>query len=123
MTLRYLEFDYSEDTAGVGTFEAMASVGPAQLAAVHAEVVRVLDWAHDTFGESRGPVGEGGDWDYDLQGQCETSCDEDLTYDIATRQLRTRTGPPGPPRHTVTMALSGTPAFCEAFRQRFKPDT
>ena len=38
MTLNYLEFDYSEDAEGIGTFETLASVSPSQVAAVHAEV-------------------------------------------------------------------------------------
>ena len=40
MTLDYLDFDYSEDTEGVGVFDAMASTGAEQVAAVRAEVVR-----------------------------------------------------------------------------------
>ena len=34
MDLNYLDFDYSEDADGVGTFDAMASVAPAQIAAL-----------------------------------------------------------------------------------------
>ena len=46
MTLNYLDFDYSEDADGTGTFDAMASVLPAQLPALHAEITQVLAWAH-----------------------------------------------------------------------------
>ena len=63
MTLHYLDFDDSEDTDGIGTFEAMASTGPEQAPALHAEIVRVLDWAHAEFTDTRGPIGEGGEWD------------------------------------------------------------
>ena len=49
MTLNYLHFNYGEDTGGVGTREAMASTWPEQVAAVQAEVARVLDWAYATF--------------------------------------------------------------------------
>lgn len=35
MALNYLDFEYSEDTEGVGTFDAMASVGAMQLFATH----------------------------------------------------------------------------------------
>ena len=45
MDLNYLDFDYSEDADGVGTFDAMASVAPAQIAALHAEISAVLAWA------------------------------------------------------------------------------
>lgn len=119
MALNYLDFDYSEDTEDVGMFEAMASTGPQQIAAVHAEIVEVLDWAHATFPGRRGPVGDGGDWDYDLQGMREIASSETIEFDAHTRQLDIRLGPPGSPRHTVTLSITGTREFCEAFRQRF----
>ena len=119
MTLDYLDFDYSEDTEGVGVFDAMASTGPQQVAAVHAEIVRVLDWAHSTFGERGAPVDDGGEWDYDLQGMQEISRPETLDFDPVERRLGVRQGPPGTPRHTVTLSISGTPAFCAAFRREF----
>jgi hypothetical protein len=37
-------------------------------------------------------------------------------------QLSVEAGPPGKPRHTVTLSLSGAPAFCEAFMQQFGLD-
>lgn len=119
MTLSYLDFDYSEDTEDVGVFDAMASTGPQQVAAVHAEIVVVLGWAHENFPGRRGPVGEGGDWDYDLQGMQEASAPEAIEFDEHTRRLQVRTGPAGTPRHTVTLTVSGTPEFCAAFRLRF----
>ncbi|SEB22999.1 hypothetical protein [Variovorax sp. YR216] len=100
MTLDYLDFDYSEDTEGVGVFDAMATVRPEQIAAVHAEVEKVLGWANGVFAGRRGPVEDGGDWDYDLQ---------ELQEDA-----------PGDPRHTVTLSVSGTEAFCAAFREAFE---
>jgi hypothetical protein len=96
MTLNYLDFDYSEDTEGIGVFDAMATVRPEQLAAVQAEVAQVLDWAH-AFPGPRGPVEEGGEWDYDLQDVQEA----------------------GAQRRTVTLSISGSPAFCAAFREAF----
>ena len=45
MSLQYLDFEYSDDTEGVGTWDAMASVSPNQVTAVQAEVARVLGWA------------------------------------------------------------------------------
>jgi hypothetical protein len=41
MTLDYLDFDYSEDTEGIGVFDAMATVGPRHIAAVRAEIEQV----------------------------------------------------------------------------------
>ena len=122
MTLSYLDFEYGEDTEGVGTLEAVASTWPEQVPAVQAEIREVLDWAHATFAGRRGPVGEGGDWDYDLQGMREFTAPETLRYDETSRQLAVQLGPAGKPRHTVTVSLSGTAGFCAAFRQQFGLD-
>lgn len=119
MTLDYLDFDYSEDTEGIGVFDAMASTGAPQVAAVQAEIVQVLAWAYDGFGEPGAPVGDGGDWDYDLQGMQEISLPETIDFDPSAGRLRVHTGPPGAARHTVSLSLSGTPEFCAAFRHAF----
>jgi hypothetical protein len=119
MALHYLEFDYSEDSDDAGTFDAMASVGAQQLAAVHAEVVEVLAWCEDEAPGRRGPLDEGGDWDYDLQGMQEAARPEAITFDPEARRLSVQTGAPGAPRHTLTLSIVGTRAFCAAFRQRF----
>lgn len=119
MTLDYLDFDYSEDTEGVGVFDAMATTGPQQVAALHAEIVQVLDWAHATFPGRRGPVGDGGDWDYDLQGMQEVTIAETIEFDEDAHRVRVRAGRPATPRHTVTMSISGTPEFCAAFGAQF----
>ena len=68
MDLNYLDFDYSEDADGVGTFDAMASVAPAQIAALHAEISAVLTWAHQHWPDACAPLEEGGAWHYDLHG-------------------------------------------------------
>lgn len=117
--LRFLDFDYSEDAGGLGTFDAWASTAPAQVAAVQAEIAQVLDWAHATFPGARAPLDEGGEWDYDLQGQREWSAPEAVDYDASTGRFTVQAGPMGAPRHTVRFAISGPPAFCDAFRQRF----
>ena len=119
MQLDYLSFDYSEDTDGTGTFEAMASVWPEQVPAMHAEIVRVLAWAHQAFPGTRGPVSEGGDWDYDLHGVREFTVPEQIGYDAAARQLVVQAGPPAKPRHTVTLLISARDEFCAAFMQAF----
>lgn len=122
MDLNYLDFDYGEDSEGVGTFDAMASTWPEQVAAVHAEIAQVLDWAHANFPDRRGPLDEGGEWDYDLQGQQEFSASEAIAYDEVARRFTVQVGPAGRPRHTVSLSISGTAAFCAAFRERFGLD-
>ena len=71
--LDYLDFDYSEDEHGHGSFDAMASVLPAQVSTLHAELTRVLAWACDTFGEGCGPLDEGWDWEVAPRGEIDRS--------------------------------------------------
>lgn len=120
MTLQYLDFDYSEDAHGHGSFEAMASVPAARLPALQAEIALVLDWAFATFSDQRAPLEEGGEWDYLLQAQQEWSAPEQLAYDETRRSFSSRLGLPGPPRHMLTLVLSGRAQFCDAFRQKFE---
>lgn len=96
--MRFLEFEYSEDPQGGGTFDAMASVRPGQVDAVRAEMAQVLDWAHAAFPGLQAPLEEGGEWDFDLQEQQDGSAS---------------------PWHMLTLTVSGSPQFCIAFRQRF----
>jgi len=119
MTLHYLDFDYSEDEQGNGSFDAMASTAPQHMAAVRAEIARVLDWAHAAFPDMRAPLEEGGEWDYNLEGQQEWTTHEAISYDEVTGKFSSQLGPAGAPRHTVTLSISGSAQFCEAFRQRF----
>ena len=103
MPLSYLDFDYSEDEQGWGNFDAMASVLPPQRPALQAELALVLNWAHTTFPHQQAPLDDGGEWDFDLQEWADNN-------------------PTGPPRHTLTLSLSGTPQFCDAFKNQFDLD-
>ena len=98
--LRYLDFDYSEDTEGHGTFDAMASTSPEKTHEVRAEAELVLAWAEAAFPDARGALDEGSLWDYDLQ----ESSEDDPRYD------------------TITLSISGTADFCAALRERFALD-
>ncbi len=118
-TLRFLQFDCSEDSAGLASFEAMASVGAAQWLALQAEVAAVLDWAHHGFAGVRGPLEEDGDWDYDLHASLETVAALELDYDPAARRLACHATSDGLPRYTLTLTLGGTPGFALALRERF----
>jgi hypothetical protein len=119
MTLHYLDFDYSEDVQGHGSFDAMASTAPQFVAAVREEIARVLDWAHATFPDMRAPLEEGGEWDYNLEGQQEWTAHEAIAYDEVTGKFTSQLGPAGAPRHTVTLSISGSSQFCEAFSMHF----
>lgn len=120
MPLHYLDFDYSEDYGGSGTFDAMAAANPAQLPAVHAEVAQVLGWAHAHFPDTFGPAEEGGEWDYDLWAVQEVSTPLALEFDSATGRIAAHPGAPGAPRTTVTLSISGSSAFCAALREAFE---
>lgn len=119
--LRWLDFERSDDGDGVTTFDALASVRPADRDALAADIVRVLDWAHTTYGGTCGPVGEGGDWDFDLQ-LVESATDATLHYDAAARRLIWPGDGTAPPRLTVALTLSGPPAFCSALTAAFGLD-
>ncbi|RYF34853.1 MAG: hypothetical protein EOO26_02965 [Comamonadaceae bacterium] len=97
MTLHWLDFDYSEDTEAVGTFDAMASTAPAQTSAVEAEIAEVVAWAEATFPHGRGVLEDGAHWDFDVQ---------ELHEDDGARR-------------TLVLSISGSAAFCEALRERF----
>jgi hypothetical protein len=120
MTLDFLEFDYSEDDQGHGSFDAMASATPAQLPALQAEIVQVLQWAQREFPDAQGPLDEGGEWDVELQGVQEVPTALDVHY--AGGQLRLQARASGAPRVTLSLTLTGTPMFCAAFRQAFGLD-
>ena len=122
MTLSYLDFDYSEDYGGTGTFDAMASVGPQQWPALEAEVAQVLRWCQDQFPEGPSPIEEGGDWHYDLQGTEEISTPLSVLFNPATGAIERHAGSPTAPRITLSLSLSGSPQFCSAFRTVFGGD-
>jgi hypothetical protein len=94
--MRYLRFDLSDGGEGVTTLEALASTSAERHPEVMAEVRQVLDWARSAFPHGRGALDDGMDWDHDLQASAE----------------------PGG-WHTVTLTLTGSDAFVEAFVAAF----
>lgn len=94
--MHYLSFEPSEGADGVTTLEAMASTATEQHAAVMAEAQQVLDWAWRRFPHTHGPADDGMDWDHDLQVQVEEGG-----------------------WHTVTLTLTASERFFEAFVQAF----
>jgi hypothetical protein len=122
MSLQFLIFDVSEDAHGHACLDALASATPGQLPALLAEVARVLDWAHAEFPDGPGDLDEGASWNLELQSRLERSQDEQLHYDLAQRQFHRQPGGPASERHSVSLTLSGTAAFCQAWRQRFESD-
>jgi hypothetical protein len=116
MQLDWLDFDYSEDDQGHGSFDAMASAAPAQWPALQAEVLRVLGWADASFGPAQ-PLDDGGEWDFELQGVREVATTLAVQWQPGADALQLQAGATGEPRVTLSLTLTGTPAFCDAFRQ------
>ena len=114
MPLDYLLFDFSDEEGGAGSFDAMASVLPDRLPALLAEIEAVLHWAHREFGA---PSAGEGDWDFDLQATCEPDAPLGAVYDAASGRLSL--SPACEARATLSLTLSGSPAFCQAFRHAF----
>ena len=119
MALDYLDFDYSEDEDGNGTWDAMASVADSRWAAVLEEVRRVLHWASHDFRGRRAPLEDGGDWDYDLSAQDDGHGSAlRIRWDRANDAVQAEAPQPGG-YGTVTLTLTGNTAFGDALRQAF----
>ena len=124
MTLDYLDFDYSEDEEGTGTWDAMASVKAERVPALAAEIAQLLRWANQQFSGRQGAAEDGFDWDYDLQLAEDSAAQGHIGFDESSRSLRVDVHPGVMPasRHTVTLTVSGTPVFCRALREAFGLD-
>ena len=94
--LTYLDFEHADAGDGVHALEAMASTRADQHPAVMAEVEQVLAWAWRQFPDGHGPLDDGQDWDHDLRVVAE----------------------PGG-WHTVSLTISATAHFVDAFEQAF----
>jgi hypothetical protein len=121
MQLRFLDFDFSGDADGHGSFDAMAAAGAQQLAVLQAEVVQVLDWAHRQFG-APAPAEDGGEWDYELQGVQELVTPLAASFDAAGPGLVLQPQGAGTVRLTLTLTVGGSEQFCAAFRAAFGVD-
>lgn len=117
MPLDYLDFDYSEDDEGTGCWDALASVPATRVPALAAEIEQLLRWAHGRFAGRRGPVEEGGDWDYELQAQDESG--HPLPWRFDARSATLHSAACGEGRTTVSLSLSGSAAFGQALGEAF----
>ena len=118
MQLQYLDFDFSDEESGRGSFDAMASVLPARLPALLDEIAAVLRWAGQTFGAA-GALQDEGEWDYELQAIAEPDTPLQIAYDESAGALSLGPAADASSRITLTLTLSGSPGFCEAFRAGF----
>lgn len=120
MQLQYLDFDFSDEDTGRGSFDAMASVSPDRLPALLAEIASVLRWSVDTFGScaARDVRDDVAEWDHALQAVAEPDLPLDIVYDEGRGEVVVGSG--GAAYITVTFTLSGSPAFCDAFGAAFE---
>jgi len=120
MPFKYLEFDVSEDALGHATFEAMASVGEGQWPALQAELRSVLDWAQTRFPGGPAPLDDGADWDCLLDAKLESEQPLSVEWRPASATLHVEPAPDVRARYTVTLTLTGTPAFVQAWHDRWE---
>ena len=118
MTLDYLDFDYSEDEEGTGTWDAMASVKAERVPALAAEIAQLLRWANQQFSGRQGAAEDGFDWDYDLQAQDDDGEPLPARFDKATGQLNLQASATG--FTTVNLSMSGSAQFGDALREAFE---
>ncbi|WP_312307377.1 hypothetical protein, partial [Pulveribacter sp.] len=119
MALHFLDFDYSEAEDGVATWDAIASVPEARRQELAQEVHSILAWAWTEFGALHGPHEEGGLWQYDLQCERRGQPLQELRYDGACGELVPALQAGSDGRVTLTLSISGLPAFAEAFAAHF----
>ena len=115
--LSYLDFDYSEDEQGIGTWDAMASVSASRVPALAAEIAQVLCWASREFTGRQGPIDEGGDWDYDLQSLNDDGQPLPACFDSGKGQLDLPAAGHG--YTTVSLSLAGSAQFGAALQAAF----
>lgn len=97
MSLRFLEFDLSEDTEGLHTWDALASPGVAHTGPLLAEVQALTQHLAQQLG-APGPVDEGHAWDMDLQ-----------IHDDQGQTCALEATAPPQGRITLALTLSGGP--------------
>lgn len=112
--LQYLEFDTADDGGQACSFDAMASVVPAHLPALLAEVGRLLDWLEQQFG-APGALDEGADWDFDLQASRDTVQPLQAHWQGGPPQLTDGAGA-AVQRTTVSLALALRDSPAQALR-------
>lgn len=122
MDLQLLDFDCSEDTEGVVCWDALAQPLPRHNGALLDEVAQVLDWAHGFDAQGPGPLEDGAQWDFDLQATLRPEGPDPqaarLMFDLQTGQITLTAADLTHPL-ALSLSLSGTPGFAQAFREHW----
>jgi DNA-binding GntR family transcriptional regulator len=107
MPLQFLEFDLSEDTDGLSSWDALASPAARHTPELLAEVRDLLDQLHQALGPS-GPVTDGHRWDLDLQ------IHDEQGHPVALESLA------HPLRITLALSLTGDNALSAELAARMR---
>jgi hypothetical protein len=122
MDLHLLDFDCSEDNEGVVCWDALAQPQPRFNSALLHEVSQVLAWAYGFDAQGPGPLEEGANWDFDLQATLHYACQAPqttgLVFDPDKGLMALQATELAYPL-ALSLSLSGTPGFAQAFRERW----
>ena len=118
MDLQFLEFDCSEDSEGVVCWDALAQPAARHTPALLHEVTQLLAWAHRFGPQAPGPLEDGADWDFDLHIR---GGDAPLQahWNNASQTLALSPAPKDNDEITLSLSISGTAAFAQAFRDHW----
>ena len=116
MNLEFLEFDCSEDSEGVVCWDALAQPAARHTPALLHEVTRLLAWAHRFGPQAPGPLEDGADWDFDLHIH-RAHAPVSVHWDSMQEKLDLSPTPSTDDVITLSLSISGTPAFAQAFRE------
>lgn len=123
MNLQMLDFDCTEDADGIVCWDALAQPMSHYNQDLLHETELVLTWAYGFDDQGPGPLENGANWDFDLQVKL---LDKDLKPQSATPcfveesgQLTILPRPTQSQTLSLSLALSGTSAFAQAFRSAF----
>ena len=121
LQLSWLDFESTDNGDDTHTLEAMASVPPARVSDVLAEVTAVLAWAHRHFPGGPQPLDDGGEWDVLLQAQVNDGVPVTLHHHLASGRVHGM--PPLPLTESapgwvcITLTLAATHAVAQALLQ------
>jgi len=116
MNLHFLEFDCSEDNEGVVCWDALAQPAARHNSALLGEVERVLSWCHSWSSCSPGALENGADWDFDLQIHMRSTAVQ-AQWPSTTQALVLSATLNDNDEISLSLSISGTPAFCTAFSE------
>ena len=108
MPLEFLEFDLSQDTDGLCSWDALASPAARHTPELLVEVRELIEQLHQPLGPA-GPVADGHQWDMDLQ------IHDEQGHPVALESLA------HPLRVTLALSLTGDNALSAELASRMRP--